>query len=41
MKGFWVDYGYMGWIPTQNKYKLFVSDNEYAEYYREQEEQED
>lgn len=35
MKGYFLDCGFMGWIPSKEKYMLFVSDTEYYEYYEE------
>ena len=35
MKGYTVESGYMGYIPDANTYKLFPTEREYREYYRE------
>lgn len=32
MKGYTVPYGYMGFIPSLNKYLLFASESEYIDY---------
>lgn len=31
LKGYYVKYGYMGWVPELNRYLLFCSDTEYLE----------
>ena len=35
MKGFTVGYGYIGWVPGETRYRLFVTEGEYSEYYYE------
>ena len=32
MKGYYTAYGYMGYVPTLNKYILFATEIEYIEY---------
>ena len=34
MKGYYNGSAYMGWIPTENRYKEFETYNAYIEYYR-------
>lgn len=38
MKGYDVPDGHMGYLPSIGKYKLFSTEEEYAEYFRENEE---
>lgn len=33
MKGYDVEFGYMGWIPNLCKYILFATEMDYIEYY--------
>ena len=33
IKGYWKGSDYMGWIPSEKKYKKFVNDTEYYEYF--------
>lgn len=40
MKGYYTGYSYYGWMPSENDYIKFVSDSEYAEAYREEQENE-
>ena len=35
MKGYVVDSGYMGYVPSAKAYKLFPTEDEYVEWYRE------
>lgn len=35
MKGYVVPFGYMGWIPSEGRYRLFATEAEYAEAERE------
>jgi hypothetical protein len=37
MKGYPIDTGYMGYIPSQNRYILFATESEYIEYIMEME----
>lgn len=32
MKGYYVSYGYMGWVGSCNRYILFATENEYKEF---------
>ena len=32
VKGYFVPYGYMGYIPWLNKYQLFATESGYIEY---------
>lgn len=41
MKGYVVSTGYMGYFPEIGKYLLFATEAEYAEAYREDEENEE
>lgn len=41
MKGYVVSTGYMGYLPISGKYLLFATEAEYAETYREEEENEE
>lgn len=34
MKGYYLDSVYMGYIPNENKYIPFPSENEYIDYFR-------
>ena len=38
MKGYVVAEGYMGYIPSENRYRLFSTEEEYVEYFKEMEE---
>lgn len=38
MKGYYVSFGYMGYLPSKKRYMLFVSEEEYKEYYYDNEE---
>lgn len=38
MKGYFVSFGYIGWIPSRKRYLCFVSEEEYREYYENYEE---
>jgi hypothetical protein len=33
MKGYLVGFGYMGWIPQENRYRLFATEEEYREIF--------
>ena len=35
MKGYTIAAGYMGYLPSQNDYKLFPTWDEYSAYFRE------
>lgn len=35
MKGYYMNYGYMGWMPKEQKYRMFVNETEYKEAYEE------
>lgn len=32
VKGYYVYYGYMGWVCSCNRYILFATENEYKEF---------
>lgn len=32
MKGYYVSYGYMGWVGSCNRYILFATETEYKEF---------
>ena len=32
IKGYYVGYGYMGWIEEEHRYMLFLSEEEYLDY---------
>lgn len=32
MKGYYTNYGYRGWIPTENRWMLFACELDYIEY---------
>lgn len=34
MKGYYVAFGYMGYMPDASRYVLFATEQEYAETYR-------
>lgn len=36
MKGYVVAYGYMGYLPTDGKYLLFSTEEEYIDIYEEE-----
>ena len=36
MKGYVVASGYMGYLPSVNKYLLFATEEEYEEFYNEE-----
>lgn len=38
MKGYSVDTGYMGYVPSINRYLLFACEADYIEYFKEEEE---
>ena len=38
MKGYYNDYGYMGYVPMYGRYVLFGSEEEYEAYYHDKEE---
>lgn len=38
MKGYDVQSGYMGWLPSENSYQLFEDEGSYTSYFRECEE---
>lgn len=35
MKGYLINSGYMGWVPSIGRYLLFCTETEYIEYYME------
>ena len=35
MKGYYLPYGYMGYLPSSRKYRLFATMDEYAEVFKE------
>ena len=37
MKGYNTFEGYMGWIPSENRYMLFASERDYIDYMTEEE----
>lgn len=32
MKGYYTNTGYMGYVPSENRYILFASESDYIEY---------
>ena len=32
MKGYYTNYGYMGYVPEEKEYMLFASESDYSEY---------
>lgn len=38
MKGYYTNFGYMGYLLSEGKYRLFATSQEYFEYYMEFEE---
>ena len=39
MKGYTIDVGYMGYVPSEGKYRLFETDDAYKQYILETEEE--
>ena len=39
MKGYWLGYGYMGYLPSDGMYHEFETEDEYKACYREDEEE--
>lgn len=39
MKGYYVYYSYMGWLPSIGDYALFASENDYRDHYISNEEE--
>lgn len=36
MKGYDIKSGYMGWIPSENRYREFATEREYEEYFEDE-----
>lgn len=34
MKGYYTNSCYMGWLPSENRYIPFATENEYVEFYK-------
>ena len=35
MKGYYISYGYMGYMPKEKRYRLFTNEAEYLEIFEE------